>query len=130
MLTSSPLPAFVPAQILFVIAKPEVLKSPNSDTHIIFGEAKIEDLSAQAQNAAAQTFKADMGGMGAGMGGGGGGSRPRIEEEDEGPVDESGVDPKDVELVITQAGVSRAKAVQALKQSGGDIVSAIMELTM
>lgn len=117
------------AQILFVIAKPEVLKSPASDTHVIFGEAKIEDLSAQAQSAAAQTFKAaEMAGMGGpGMGGV---SRARIEEEDEGPVDETGVDPKDIELVVTQAGVSRAKAVTALKNSGGDIVSAIMELTM
>ena len=43
---------------MLVIAKPEVLKSPNSDTHIIFGEAKIEDLSQQAQMEAAQKFKA------------------------------------------------------------------------
>lgn len=35
-------------QILFVIQKPDVFKSPASDTYIIFGEAKIEDLSAQA----------------------------------------------------------------------------------
>merc|ERR1712203_1145140 len=42
--------------ILFVISKPDVHKSPNSDTYIIFGEAKIEDLSAQAQASAAQQF--------------------------------------------------------------------------
>ncbi len=53
-----------------------------------------------------------------------------VEEEDEGDVDESGVEAKDVELVMTQAGVSRAKAVKALKTADGDIVSAIMELTM
>merc|ERR1719476_624230 len=35
--------------ILFVISHPDVVKSPNSDTYIIFGEAKIEDLAAQAQ---------------------------------------------------------------------------------
>merc|ERR1712224_918300 len=33
--------------ILFVVSKPDVFKSPASDTYIIFGEAKIEDLSAQ-----------------------------------------------------------------------------------
>jgi len=48
-------------QILFVIQTPEVLKSPASDTYIIFGEAKIEDLSAQAQAqaqaSAAEQFK-------------------------------------------------------------------------
>lgn len=45
-------------------------------------------------------------------------------------VDDSGVEPKDIELVMTQAGVSRGKAVKALKSASGDIVSAIMELTM
>merc|ERR1719460_2382107 len=43
--------------ILFVVSKPDVFKSPASDTYIIFGEAKIEDLSAQAQQAAAEQFK-------------------------------------------------------------------------
>merc|ERR1712050_544525 len=42
--------------ILFVISQPDVPKSPNSDTYIIFGEAKIEDLSAQAQASAAKQF--------------------------------------------------------------------------
>ncbi|KAJ7427693.1 putative nascent polypeptide-associated complex subunit alpha-like protein [Willisornis vidua] len=43
--------------ILFVITKPDVYKSPASDTYIVFGEAKIEDLSQQAQLAAAEKFK-------------------------------------------------------------------------
>ena len=33
-----------------------MLKSPNSDTYVIFGEAKIEDLSAQASAQAAEQF--------------------------------------------------------------------------
>jgi NACalpha-BTF3-like transcription factor len=37
---------------------------------------------------------------------------------------------KDIELVMTQAGVTRSKAVSALKTNDGDIVSAIMDLTM
>lgn len=45
-------------QILFVIQSPDVFKSPASDTYVIFGEAKIEDLSAQAQATAAEQFKA------------------------------------------------------------------------
>jgi len=43
--------------ILFVISKPDVFKSPASDTYIIFGEAKIEDINSQAQAAAAEQFK-------------------------------------------------------------------------
>merc|ERR1711959_408511 len=42
--------------ILFVISKPDVHKATTSDTYIVFGEAKIEDLSAQAQASAAQQF--------------------------------------------------------------------------
>ncbi|KAL1081395.1 hypothetical protein V6Z11_D09G062000 [Gossypium hirsutum] len=49
--------------------------------------------------------------------------------QDDEEVDETGVEPKDIELVMTQAGVSRSKAVKALKAADGDIVSAIMELT-
>jgi len=44
--------------ILFVIIKPDVYKSPASDTYIVFGEAKIEDLNQQAQIDAAEKFKA------------------------------------------------------------------------
>lgn len=115
--------------ILFVISKPDVFKSPASDTYIIFGEAKIEDLSAQAQTAAAEQFKApevtDTPSLTPKV------EKPAIEEmDDSGDVDETGVEPKDVDLVMSQAGVSRARAVKALKTNDGDIVNAIMELTM
>jgi hypothetical protein len=40
-----------------------------------------------------------------------------------------GMDPRDVELVMSQAGMSMYKAAKALKESGGDIVIAIMDLT-
>eukprot|EP01018_Ginkgo_biloba_P008441 Gb_15311 [translate_table: standard] len=110
--------------ILFVISKPDVFKSPASDTYIVFGEAKIEDLSSQLQTQAAEQFKApDMSHVTMKPE-----SSSAAQEEDE-EVDETGVEPKDIELVMTQAGVSRAKAVKALKAADGDIVSAIMDLT-
>ncbi|MBA0650170.1 hypothetical protein Goklo_017626 [Gossypium klotzschianum] len=40
--------------ILFVISNPDVFKSPASNTYIVFGEAKIEDLSSQLQTQAAE----------------------------------------------------------------------------
>jgi nascent polypeptide-associated complex subunit alpha len=51
---------------------------------------------------------------------------PELEpaEEDDGPVDETGLDAKDIELVIQQVGCSRAKAVKALKQNNGDLINA------
>ncbi|CAA2986944.1 nascent polypeptide-associated complex subunit alpha-like protein 3 [Olea europaea var. sylvestris] len=109
--------------ILFVISKPDVFKSPNSDTYIIFGEAKIEDLSSQLQTQAAEQFKAPNISNVAPK------PEPVTVAQDDEDVDETGVEPKDIELVMTQAGVSRARAVKALKESDGDIVSAIMELT-
>ncbi|KAM0857628.1 hypothetical protein ACQ4PT_048356 [Festuca glaucescens] len=110
--------------ILFVISKPDVFKSPASDTYVIFGEAKIEDLSSQLQSQAAEQFKApDLSSVISNAG-----ASTAVQDDDE-DVDETGVEPKDVELVMTQAGVTRPQAVKSLKAADGDIVSAIMELT-
>ncbi|VCW76412.1 unnamed protein product, partial [Gulo gulo] len=45
-------------------------------------------------------------------------------------VDEAGLELRDIELVMAQANVSRARAVRALRDNQSDIVNAIMELTM
>lgn len=117
--------------ILFVINKPDVYKSPASDTYIVFGEAKIEDLSQQAQMAAAEKFKTPEINPAASEAAQASISAPIQEEsEEDEDVDESGVEAKDIELVLSQANVSRAKAVKALKNNNNDIVNAIMELTM
>ncbi len=101
------------------------LAPPAEGTHAadlsVAHQAKIEDLSAQAQSQAAEQFA----------------RRPEPEQidnkasaapadDDDEEVDETGVEPKDIELVMTQANVSRSKAVKALKTADGDIVSAIM----
>merc|ERR1712212_1259160 len=100
--------------ILFVINKPDVYKNPASDTYIVFGEAKIEDLSQQAQMEAANRFKAaEMPSSTAEAA-----SVPAAIAEEE----EDGVEEKDVELVMSQANVSKAKAVKALKNNANDIV--------
>merc|ERR1711899_212824 len=103
--------------ILFVINKPDVYKNPASDTYIVFGEAKIEDLSQQAQMEAAQKFKAAEAPQPTEMGAGGTTGPAAIPEEEE-----DGVEEKDVELVMSQANVSKAKAVKALKNNANDIV--------
>lgn len=53
-----------------------------------------------------------------------------IQEESEEEVDDADVEEKDIDLVVSQANVSRAKAIKALKNNKNDIVNAIMELTM
>jgi len=115
--------------ILFVINKPDVYKSPGSDTYIVFGEAKIEDLGQHAAQLAANQFKqaeapAAPGGLAAQQ------RQEPAEESDEEEVDATGIEEKDIELVMSQANVSRNKAVKALRASNNDIVNAIMDLTM
>lgn len=120
--------------ILFVVAKPDVYKNPNSDTYIVFGEAKIEDMSQQAQMEAAQKFKAAEAPQPGEMGAQGTTNNPAPIPEEDGDdgedVDDAGVEEKDIELVMSQANVSRVKAVKALKSNNNDIVNAIMHLTM
>ena len=121
-------------EILFVIRSPDVLKSPSSDTFIVFGEAKIEDLTHQAASQAAKQFSSGLSNINppteppaAPVSPAAGPATDVAENPD---LDESGLSPKDIELVMTQASVSREKAVEALKKHDGDIVNTIMELTV
>ncbi|GKT66471.1 nascent polypeptide-associated complex subunit alpha [Colletotrichum tofieldiae] len=142
-----------PKNILFVINNPEVYKSPNSNTYMreisqykwkltlrtsVFGEAKIEDLNATAQQAAAQQLAA-AGGEHDHAGhshaepskAADAEAKKDEEEEDDGEeVDAEGIEDKDIELVMTQANVSRKKAIKALKENDNDIVNSIMALSI
>uniref|UniRef100_A0A8C7BSB6 NAC-A/B domain-containing protein n=1 Tax=Neovison vison TaxID=452646 RepID=A0A8C7BSB6_NEOVI len=117
--------------ILFVIAKPDVFKSPASDTYVVFGEAKIEDLSQQVHRAAAEKFKVPTEPPALVPESAPGplvrsGCEEEEEEEEEEEVDEAGLELRDIELVMAQANVSRARAVRALRDNQSDIVNAIM----
>lgn len=106
----------------------------------IFGEAKIEDLNSQSQAQAAQQLAASetAGGDHAGHDhsheNGKGkeieAKQPEEDDDDDEEVDDSGLESKDIELVMTQASVSRKKAVKALKENGNDIVNSIMALSV
>ena len=119
--------------ILFVIQKPEVFKG-GSDTYVIFGEAKIEDLSSAASSAAADQFRsaAPLSGLRQNSGVAASSAAPAaaVPGGDEEDLDATGIEEKDIELVVSQAGVSRGKAIAALKQNDSDIVAAIMQLTL
>merc|ERR1711970_461939 len=117
--------------ILFVIKEPDVFKTSTDNpkapaTYIVFGKAEIEDLSAQATSAAVEQFKAP-GALDAETQ-----DVPKLEaadgdeEIDEDPGD---LDENDIELVVKQAGVSKAKAINALKRNDNDVVNAIMALS-
>ncbi|KAI0838218.1 nascent polypeptide-associated complex, alpha subunit [Hypoxylon sp. FL0890] len=128
-----------PKNILFVINNPEVYKSPNSNTYIVFGEAKIEDLNSAAQQAAAQSLAAQGGdhdhaghdhSHGEPSKAVEGAEDKKEEEDDDEEVDAEGLEDKDIELVMTQANVKRNKAIKALKENDNDIVNSIMALSV
>merc|ERR1719169_139982 len=106
--------------VCFVISNPDVYKGA-ADSYVVFGEAKIEDLGAQAQQSAAQQFAAAAPD-------GPAVEAPKVEELEE-DGDETGLEAKDIELVMSQVGCSRGKAVAALKANNGDIVEAVMAMS-
>ncbi|CAF1047516.1 unnamed protein product [Adineta ricciae] len=133
--------------ILFVIQKPDVYKSPASDTYIVFGEAKIEDLSQRAQIAAANQFKNlgqnaavnnttdqtsqsnEKGSSDKNANQSSAKAETIQEESDEDEqVDSQGIEENDIQLVMSQSKASRSKAIKALRKCNNDIVNAIMEL--
>jgi len=126
----------------FFIDQPDVFAASGSrtDTYVFFGEARQGANEAQQQQQMAmaqQQAAAAAGGVGLpkvkvqppGMASTFEAAPEPIKKE-EPAVDESGVDSKDVDLIMSQASCSRAKAVAALKDSDGDLVNAIMSLSM
>merc|ERR1712169_173364 len=116
-----------PKNMLFVINNPEVYKSPNSNTYIVFGEAKIEDINPAAQSAGEGDHAGHNHGESKAVESG---DAKKDDDDDDEEVDAEGIEDKDIELVMTQANVSRAKAVKALKANNSDIVNSIMELSI
>ncbi|EMG46212.1 EGD2 Nascent polypeptide-associated complex subunit alpha [Candida maltosa Xu316] len=132
--------------LIYAIDSPDVYRSA-AGTYVVFGEAKVDDMNQriaeaqaqQAQQEALQKAAADAGTAEdkspesitadlekASLGDA---KAEKEEEEDEGEVDETGLDAKDIEIVVEQTQVSRAKAVKALRKHDGDMVNAIMDLS-
>lgn len=130
--------------LIYAIDAPDVYRSA-AGTYVVFGEAKVDDMNqrmAEAQAQAAQqealqkaasdaatadkspeSITADLEKASLGE------NKAEEADEEEGEVDESGLDAKDIEIVVEQTQVSRAKAVKALRKHDGDMVNAIMELS-
>lgn len=131
--------------LIYAIDLPDVYKSP-AGTYIVFGEAKVDDMNqrlAEAQAAqAAQASGADAAAtdapadkspesITADLEQASLNATNKVEEaeEEDGEVDESGLDANDISIIVEQTQVSRAKAVAALRKNKGDMVNAIMELS-
>jgi nascent polypeptide-associated complex subunit alpha len=111
--------------VLFVISDPDVMKSPASDTYVIFGQAKIEDMASQNAAAAAEQFKAPDDATADDV--------PDLvgadEDDDDEEVDATGIDEVNITAVMTTINCSRNKAIKALKKNNGVAIDAIMDLT-
>ncbi|GIX61177.1 nascent polypeptide associated complex subunit alpha [Babesia caballi] len=138
-------------QVFFVVHKPDVYKLPNSDTYVVFGEAKVDDMGQNPALEAAQRLSQLSSALHAVGAVGGSDSVADTSAPAEGKVqedvtmaepepepaatpapaqaDDMAVDPNDVELVMTQVGCTREQAVQSLLKHGGDIVESIMDLS-
>ena len=108
----------------FAIDSPDVYEKNGS--YVIFGEAYHGgQQQAAMQQAAMQQAKAAA----ALQDKDGSSDVPTLDDDADEAVDDSGVEAKDIELVMSQASCSRSKAVAALKENDGDLVNAIMSLT-
>jgi len=126
----------------FVISKPDVFKSPVSETYIIFGEAKPEEYQNQnrAQERAAQALgTSGIPGLDKDIPAG---EKPAeaappaatttttatAAAADDANVNEEGLSSSDINLVMQQTGVTKAKAVAALRANNNDLINTIMQL--
>lgn len=118
--------------IFFVIHKPTVFKYPQSETYVVFGEAKIEDLNLKATTEAAAQFTNMPEEVRAAAARSSAPSQPaaaKIKEvtEEDVPISDVGLEQSDIELVMSQTGCPREKAIEKLRQNP-DVVDAILDL--
>jgi nascent polypeptide-associated complex subunit alpha len=116
--------------VMFIISRPDVYVNSSLETYIVFGEARIEDQEERAKQEAAKHFLESSDTTVRNL------AKPSpdgaaVEQQlsDDEKIDESGLSEKDIELVMSQAGVTRSRAVRALIRNDNDIVNAIMALT-
>ena len=118
-----------PKNVLITIAQPQVWATTDNGTYIVIGEPRFDDLTQSAQQQMTQLLQQQQ--LAAQQQ-----AQPHTEqvqeeeEEDTEQLDATGLDEKDIELVRSQANVSRNKAIKSLKDNENDVVNAIMELTM
>lgn len=122
---------------IFVIAEPEVYRNPATSSYIVFGEAKLEDLSAalgaQAAAAAAAAGSAEEASTGLED------ATAKVSLEDSAAADEEdvseetltkeGLSSDDLALIKDQTSASNKEILAALKENKGDIISTILTLT-
>lgn len=116
--------------VVFVVQNPRVFKCPDSDTYVLLGQPRYDDFAQMLQQSAAKQFAGVPSGK-PGMDAIPEDSAETSGSADEGidTADETGLDTKDIELVMEQGNCSRQRAVAALRKTNGDFVEAILSLS-
>lgn len=118
------------SSLSFAMPQPEVYRFPGTNTFVIFGETQLEDTGALAQEAAARAAVSGASVESERADASVSAPAPAEDDDDNADVDPGDIEEKEINVVMSQANVSRGKAIRALKSNNGDIVNAIMELTL
>ena len=132
---------------IFVINEPEVLKSAEGgNSFVCFGEIKVDDPQQRLQAHEAQKFAEHQAAHAAGTAHqdehehghehkveekpAKKGKKGKKKEEDEGEAaNEEGITPGHINMVMEHTGCTRNEAIGALRESGDDMINAVMKLT-
>merc|ERR1712242_234517 len=132
---------------IFVINEPEVLKSAEGgNSFVCFGEIKVDDPQQRLQAHEAQKFAEHQAAHAAGTAHqdehehghehkveekpAKKGKKGKKKEEDEGEAaSEEGITPGHINMVMEHTGCTRNAAIEALRESGDDMINAVMKLT-
>ena len=107
--------------LIFVIDDPEVLNIDAS--YAIFGELKLEDMNRQSQMEQAKKFAQQAPKKETAK-------QAAVADKDDGaPLNEDGLTPNHITMVMDHANCSRNAAIRVLRETNDDMVQAVMKLT-
>jgi nascent polypeptide-associated complex subunit alpha len=108
------------AQIVWKFVEPEVYFIEN--VYVIFGELSVQDAGRQAMDDLKKTIPEEVAP-----------SEPAakvVEDDVAAEEDPSDGRKEDIETIMQQTNVTRSRAIQALRDAGGDLVTAVMNLAL
>lgn len=107
-------------QTIFTFSNPEVYYV--DDVYVIFGESRYNDAASDAINTftkASETTSTEAAA-----------EEPKATVAGEEELSAEGLDEGDIATIMEQGNVSRNRAIQALRETNGDVVNAVMKLSI
>ncbi len=116
--------------LIFVINDPEVLKSGTNETsYAIFGELKLEDPNTRLAQNEAKNFAKEANAPSVAATATEAKEEDKKVEDDTVPLNEDGLTPNHIDMVMQHATCTRNAAIRALREANDDMVAAVMKLT-